>query len=153
MIDHKEKQVVDAFVSTITGLNTAGVNVELERQFDWPPETVCAIEVEQGPDDPVDDGDQSWGLVTSWATLFVTLIHKGKKGDAANALAAMRAEINVALLAYHAAQENPLGLDFVSDVREVSAGPVGTDEFNETESMRIIQWRVRYTRSLLDPTQ
>lgn len=153
MADHKEKQVIDAFVSTITGLTTAGSNVELERQFDWPPETVYAIEVAQGADDPVDDDDQSWGLVTSWTTLFVTLIHKGDKSDAAGALAAMRAEINVALLAYHAAQSSPLGLGFVSDVREVGANPVGTDEFEETESVRIIQWRVRYTRALLDPTQ
>jgi hypothetical protein len=68
MADHREKQVIDAFVSTITGLVTAGNNVEAEREFSWDEDVVHAIQIDLGPDDPLDDSLQSWGLVTSWTT-------------------------------------------------------------------------------------
>jgi hypothetical protein len=65
----------------------------------------------------------------------------------------MRSEVEVALMAYHAAQANPLGLAFVSDIREAGAGPVSTNEWDATESNRTITWRIQYTRSQFDPTQ
>jgi len=153
MADHREKQVIDAFISTITGLATAGNNVEAEREFSWGDDVSHAIQIDLGPDDPSGDSEQSWPLVASWTTLAVRLIHKGSKADALGALTLMRAEVEVALMAYHAAQTNPLGLAFVSDIREIGAGPVSTDEWDATESNRTITWRIRYTRSQFDPTQ
>ena len=153
MAEHREKTVIDAFVSEITGLATAGANVELERNFQWPSGTVSAIEVEIGRNDPLDDSDQSWPSVYSWAELAVTLIYSGKKSDALKYISAMRAEINIQLMSFHTSGELPLGLSFVSDIMEYAVGEFVTDELDETQTRRTVYWRVKYNRNELNPTE
>jgi len=145
---HREKLVVDAFMVTITGLVTSGANVELEREFSWGDEVTHAIEVQQGDDVPVDE--QAWPVIESVTSLHLTLIHKGKKSEAAAALGLMREEVNVALLGY-LPNGQALGLGYVCGLREDRVEAVQTNEFDETQSEREVVWEVQYVRDAIDP--
>lgn len=134
-----------AFTTLVTGLTTTSTRVHRGRVY--PVDTVPALSVFQGADEPVDDDSQSWPVMDSVLTVYVDA-HVRQTSTTEGTLNQIRKELTVALMA-----DWTLGLAFVHRVIEGPANEPerGPDAEKPTQVMRT-EWRVHYRRNALDPS-
>jgi hypothetical protein len=147
MADHKAEQIMDAFVSAVTGLTTTGSNIERDRAYMWEDARLPALAIYQGDDTPTPYADRNYYRDDYHLTIHIDIHVKIATGTAlSQTLNLIRKEITAAI------QADPyLGLSgFVIDCEEGTALRPVIEFADKPTAVQTLEYRVRYWRARSD---
>lgn len=138
-----------AMTTALTGLATTGANVLRGRVKPHEDGKVPALSIFQGPDSP--GGLSNSALMDSALTVHVDAHVITSSAQVDTVLNQIRKEVTIKMRSYAAG--NLLGLAFVLDIEELSAGEpeLYGDGEKPAAAMRM-DWKVSYRRSYTDPS-
>lgn len=148
MADHRAEQIIDAVVTTVTGLVTTGSNVFRGRLYNVQPDELPALCVYMGPNEPIDDSDQT----VAFSDWDLEIAIDAKVRDSATqidqVLNLIAKEITVALKA-----DRTQGLSFVHDTREGGSDqPELSGDGDKPIANQTTKFIFKYRRSITDPS-
>lgn len=149
MPDHRREQVMDAFVTTLTGLTTVGANVSRRTAYSIDDANLPHYNIFQGADVPVSDFDDAanYTFIDHDLDIMVEMRVQGT-GDMEEAMNLIEKEAAVAV---HA--DYTLGLSFVLNTDEgETSEPVIRGDGETKILLATKRWTVRYRRSRSDPS-
>lgn len=144
--DHKIEQILDVFISLISGLTSTGLNVKRGRASPLKENISSALSVYQGADSKT---EYNWPCVYSQLSVYIDIHVKDSSEQVDQVLNRIRKEINIAIMAV-----DTLGLAYVNDVNEEGADePDLSDESNKPTAVMRVTYTILYNRSVTDPSQ
>lgn len=147
MADHRAEQIMDAFIALVTGLATTSANVTRDRAYDVEGDVDAALSVYQGLDDPLDESP--WPFIDSELMIYTDLhVRVSSATPISQTLNEIRKEMVVAVMADHT-----LGLaGIVHEIEEGAASAPDIESGEKPIATQRIEWKVKYRRSLTDPS-
>ena len=152
---HREDQILDAVVAKIGVDTSAETNVYRDPARELPADTVMAISVVDGNEDPPDFVGNAF--IDCWMNFHLDLITKtaqptdrksGAKPAYVTNLMALRKETHVKLMA-----DITQGLAFVIDTEPFGAdAPEFSGDGEAVIATRRTNWRIKYRSSVGDPS-
>lgn len=146
MADHRAEQIMDAFVTAITGLTTTGTNVKRDRVYGWT--STPAISVFQGDDTPIPYIDRNYSLDD-----FMLNIHLEFHVDEADSIPVSQTLNQIRKEVIIAIQAAPtLGLSFVIDTEEGTTYRPIIEHIDKVTATQSMDFEIKYRRSRTDPS-
>lgn len=146
MADHRAEQIIDAVVTTLTGLTQTNNNVFRGRVHAVPEVRLPALCVYQGEDKQI--GQYSQAKIDSELTILVEALVKTSAEQVDELLNQIRKEVTIALQA-----DYTQGLSFVLNTIEGDASaPELSGEGEKPSAALKLEWKFHYRRSRTDPS-
>lgn len=146
MADHRAEQILDAVVTSLTGLSTTGSNIFRGRHYSLESGSMPALLVYMGSDEPIEMLSQS--LIDSLIEVRVESRTMSPTAQLDESLNQIRKEVTIALQA-----DFSQGLDFVLNLEEGKADePEFSDSGEQPVARQVMNWRITYRRSRTDPS-
>lgn len=146
MADHRAEQIIDAVVTTLTGLTHTVDNVFRGRVHAVPEAKLPALCVYLGPDKQI--GQYSQAKIDSELTILVEALVKTADEQVDQLLNQIRKEVTVALQA-----DYTQGLSFVLNTLEGDTdAPDLSGEGEKPSAALKMEWKFHYRRSRTDPS-
>ena len=143
---HRAEQIIDAVVTTLTGLTHTGSNVFRGRVHAVPEAKLPALCVYLGPDKII--GQYSQAKFDSELTILVEALVKTADEQVDELLNQIRKEVTIALQA-----DYTQGLSFVLNTLEGDTdAPELSGEGEKPSAALKMEWKFHYRRSRTDPS-
>ncbi len=148
MADHYREQILDALVTTVTGLTTTGTKVKRGRVYPLSNTDKNALSVYQGSDQRLNDDDQPWSVEDWELTLFIDIHVKNRSTQIDQQCNLIEKEIEIALKA-----DTKLGLSFAYDLTHIQTNEPDLSGEGDKPTARVrTEWSIKYRRSSTDPS-
>jgi len=153
-MDHRAMQVIAAFVSRITGLQSTGNRVYLNRTYEIEEDTRTAINVMLGEETPQGEfGFSSMDRIDNVLEIIAEIRVRSSGDSIDSIILQIRKEMHIALMSWVQSQTYPLGLDFVYMLYPAGTGNPEIESVSEKPTAKIeTLWKVHYRHSILDPS-
>lgn len=146
MADHRREQILDAVVTTLTGLTQTGDNVFRGRVHALPDSQIPALCIYQGEDREI--GQYAQAKIDRELDITVEALVKTSTTQVDELLNLIAKEVCVALQA-----DYTQGLSFVINTIEGDTGkPELSGEGEKPAAAMTMQWKFHYRRSRTDPS-
>jgi len=148
MADHRAQQILDAIVTTVTGLTTTGTNVDLDQVDPVGTSRLPHLSVDMGTDDKLEGSDANMSYMDSVLSVGIVARVKNSTGLSAE-LNQIRKEVHIAMAA-----DYQLGLPaFVIDTVYIGSSVVDkSGELEKEAALQSFNYQVLYRHSLTDPS-
>lgn len=150
MADHRAEQIMDAFVTEVTGLDTTKNSVVRDRPYNVELGDNCALSIYQGTDVPYEEGIQNWTYQDMVLTVVIEILVKAASSmPISQTLNQIRKEITTTL---QAVADPPLGLSFCIEIEEGTSFEPQLEIAEQPTAVQRFEWMVKYRRSRTDPS-